>query len=445
MTSITTSAVTEFDRIVEKTRSERFVVAYSGGLDSSVLLSLAAEYAATRDLEICAIHIDHGLQDPSPLWAEHCTRCAKKICVPCEVVVLDAKIPPRMNMEEWARDERYRVFKGRTDSRTCVLTGHHLDDHVETVLHHAMRGSGPHGLSGIRSVRRFGDGYLARPLLQFRRSELVSYAEESGLKWIEDPSNEDERRTRNRIRRRLLPLLESEFSGVVNNLRRMAEVQARLVDATDRNVDIALDAAACPSYQIRIDMLLDFAPELRAFVLKRWLARAGFPVPGGRHLEQILGQVLVARPDAMPSVRWSGCEVRRYRNHLYCMRCLKEKPGHDGIAWDLANALHLPWGSLFTRTTQGAGIEVRSLKNAVVDVQFRGGGEQCRPAFRSHSHTLKNLFQEWQVPPWERDRTPLIYVDGNLAAVGHYCVCRDFAVEAGAEGVEIVWKLNIYN
>ena len=444
MTSFIETAVAALDRIVEASQCERFVVGYSGGLDSSVLMCLAAEFVAARDLALSAVHIDHGLQDPSPQWAKHCIGRAKDLRVPCEVVVLDGQIPRGMSIEEWARNERYREFKARAARRTCILTAHHLDDHVETVLHNAMRGSGPHGLSGIRPWRRFGDGYLARPLLQCRKTELLSYAKASGLQWIEDPSNADERHTRNLIRRRLLPMLEAGFPGVVNNLQRLADVQTELVDTIDRNADIRLDAAACPNHQIRIDTLLECEPELRAFLLKRWLARAGSPVPGQRHIDQILGRVLDARADAMPVVHWSSCEVRRYREHLYLMRRLGEYPDLENVIWDLENEMRFPWGSLSARKNRNSGIDVGALVNATIAVRFRGGGERCHPAGRTHSQTLKKLFQEWQVPPWERDLTPLILVDGCLAAVGDHCVCRDFASKPGAEGLEVAWEPNIY-
>ncbi len=444
MTFVIESAVNALDRIVEESQCERFVVAFSGGLDSTVLMCLATEYAEPRDLKISAIHVDHGLQDASPQWAAHCVRYAEDLGVPCEVVVLNGRVERGMSTEEWARNERYRAFKARVDDRTCVLTAHHLDDHVETVLHNAMRGSGPHGLAGIRPWQPFGDGYLARPLLPCRKAVLRAYAEVSDLTWIEDPSNADERHTRNVIRRRMLPTLEAGFPGVVNNLNRLADIQAQLARAIDRNADAALDAIACPGYQIPIETLLDSEPEIRAFVLKRWLARAGAALPGHRHIDQILSRLVGAREDAMPVVHWRDCEVRRYRDHLYLMRRLSESPGLESVAWNFASTMRFPWGVMSTRKIRDGGVDTARLQNAQIAVRFRGGGERCHPDTRARSQTLKKLFQDWHVPPWERDLTPLIFVDGVLAVVGTHCVSRGFAVSAGAEGIELEWELGIY-
>lgn len=442
MTSLISNAFDKLDHIVEQSRCDRFFVGFSGGVDSSVLLHLAKEYAGTRGLEVRAVHIDHRLQPDSAQWVEHCRRVADHLAVAFETVALDGKVPRGASMEEWAREERYRIFRSMVDGRTCVLTAHHLDDHVETLLYRALRGAGPHGLSGIRPMRRFYKGFLARPLLDSRKRDLELYAKSEGMEWIEDPSNRDERHARNYLRRRIVPMLEQGFPGAVENLRQTAGLQAELANVLDRIADRALDASVCRPSQLDTATLLQFEPELRPFVLKRWLVRAGGGVPGRRHLAQIFERMLPAREDAGPLVRWKECQLRRYRDRLYLMRDFSEQPGHETTPWDLRTELRFPWGSLSTRPAPAEGLDSAVIKDAAVSVGFRGGGERCHPAARTHSQKLKKLFQEWQVPPWERDLTPLIFVGDHLAAVGSHCICRGFGAEAGA--VELVWDLNIY-
>jgi tRNA(Ile)-lysidine synthase len=187
---------------------------------------------------------------------------------------------------------------------------------------------------------------------------------------------------------------------------------------------------------------LQFEPELRPYVIKRWLARTGVAAPGRRHLAQILERVVPARPDASPMVRWKQCELRRYRDRLYVMRGMSERPCDGLTPWDPRTELRLPWGSLSTRATPAGGLDPAALEQAPVAVGFRSGGERCLPASRTHSQKLKKLFQEWDVPPWERGLTPLLFVGDRLAAVASHCVCEGF--RADADAVELVWKLNIY-
>jgi len=444
MPSLVRTVFGRLDDLVEVSQCERLILGYSGGLDSSVLLLLTAEYVSSRNLELQAIHVDHGLQDESVEWSKHCVRTAKYCGIRCEVAVLDGRVPAGENTEEWARDERYRLFKSWADRRTCILTAHHADDQAETVFYNAIRGSGPHGLSGIRSTARFGFGYLGRPLIECRRVELLAYARSADIKWLEDPSNRDDRLSRNFIRRRIFPVIQGRFPGAARNLQRLAKVQTDLADVLDRVADSALDRQESPNYRISIAALLEFDRELRPFVLKRWLARAGASIPGRRHIEQILEHLMFVRPDGMPTVCWGHFEVRRYRGQMYLMRRLKDTRNRGSMTWDLACDLRFPWGSLSAHATRGIGINRDILKNMELVVGFRSGGERCHPSFRSHSQMLKKLFQEWSVPPWERDLTPLVFVDGHLAAVGDHCVCQGFAAGPEAHAVKLDWNLNIY-
>lgn len=420
-------------------RRDRFIVAFSGGLDSTVLLHLAVRFAASRGVGVQAVHVDHGLHAASADWARHCETTAAALGARFECVRLEPPAALPGGLEAWARAARYGALCTRVDARTCVLTGHHADDQAETVLHRALQGAGPHGLSGVRELLAFGRGLLARPLLACERAGLHAYAREHRLAWLEDPSNDDPVRTRNRLRHELLPALEAAVPGAARGLRRLGAIQADLARALDTLADATLDEGPAAPRRLAIATLVRAAPALRPYVLKRWLARAGLSVPGERHLAELL-HAAAARGDAAPVVRWRGGEVRRYAGHFHALYGQPPEPPARPTPWQPPSVLTFAHGQLSAQPVAGAGLACAALAAGPVSVRWRRGGERCRPAGRGVTRSLKKLLQDWQVPPWERALVPLVYVGEELAAVGSWCVAEPFAAAPGSAGYAIRWE-----
>ena len=429
--------------LIARSGARRLLVALSGGLDSSVLLDLAGRYARRANLDIDALHVDHGLARDSAQWADHCAVIAARLGVACAVHRLYSRPPAGASIEAWAREQRYAALAAVTRHDTLVVTAHHRDDQRETVLQRVLEGAGPHGLVGIRDLRRLGEGHLGRPLLDIERAALHAHAESTGLSWVEDASNQDWRFRRNRLRHEVLPRLEAAVPGARSGLLRLAAIQADVASGLDRFADGLLATSANPPHRIAIDTLGAAGPEWAPFVLRRALARAGCAQPGRRPLEAILGSVCGARRDANPVVRWGGHAVRRYRDELFVTPAALPPVPTAPVTWRAAQPLELTAGTLALRRGRGHALDTtwfdrsRATRDAALTVDFRRGGEVCRPHGSAHRRPLKHLFQEWGVPPWERARTPLLYIDGELAAVVGYCVCERFA--ARGEGLEPVW------
>ncbi|MGR8918494.1 MAG: tRNA lysidine(34) synthetase TilS [Gammaproteobacteria bacterium] len=436
------AAEAALERIVESSASSELVVAYSGGCDSSVLLELVAGYAARRGLGVCAVHVDHGLDAGSHERARFCARAAAQSGIDARSLEVDGGPAPGQSVEAWARAARYARLAEVLPPGGCLLTAHHADDQAETVLLRALAGAGPHGLAAMRELRPFHHGFLGRPLLGLSRRDIEACARARGITWVDDPGNDDPRFRRNRLRRDALPALEYAQPGAVAGLRRLAALQRELADGIDRLCDQLTDAATGVPARLPLDLLAANEAWLRPFLLKRALVRSRLPVCGQRHLEEILARLVGARRDASPLVAWSGAEARRYRETLYLMRPLAPAPPPEA-SWllDVARGLELPWGRLSLGPAGGPALSARQVSGARLEVGFRRGGEQLVPAGRRHRRALKKLFQEWGVPPWERSRTPLLYVDGELAAVGDRCVTAPFAAQPGAEeGRAVRWE-----
>lgn len=319
-----------------------------------------------------------------------------------------------------------------------MLTAHHQDDQAETVLLQLLRGAGPKGLAAMPALKPFAQGWLGRPLLSFTRAQLTKFAEQHALQWIEDESNTNTHFTRNFLRHDIMPLLRKRWPEVSNTLARVAEncaqAQQILDDVAEQDLQTLQGSSA---NTLSITKLRDKDVVSQRHILRAWLNQLNFPLPSAVKLKQIQQDMLYAREDKLPHFSWRGIELRRYRDDLYAMPKLPSNVAQQDRDWDLAQTLVLPnIGTLSTTLTQSMGLRCDITK---VNVRFRKGGETLRLPGRSCHHELKKLFQDWGIPPWQRQRIPLVYVEDQLAAVVGYAVSEDFSAGKGDEG----WLLRL--
>ena len=391
-------------------KPDRYVIALSGGLDSTVL---AHALAVTRDRHgksLLAIHVDHQLQPGSAQWTVYCRELADRLGIEfvAERVAVD---PTGGGLEAAAREARYAVLGRHIRSGDWLLSAHHRDDQAETLLLNLMRGSGPAGLAGIGVMSAFAGGWLARPLIDVSRAALEAYAAAQELRWIDDPSNDDLRFDRNYLRHDVLPAMEQRWPGVVERLARSAELASETAGMLDELAAIDLQRVGGRAARIEIEGLLEL-PEARQRNLLRYaIRRAGLPVPGAAPLATVIDSVLRAREDAQPLVAWPGAEVRRYRGTLYLLPPLDDVTGPpDGRALG----------------TVGRGLSLRT----------RRGGEEIRPAAGAPTKKLKKLLQDEGVVPWMRDRLPLVFAGEALVAVADIWLAADAVSEPGTA---VIW------
>lgn len=416
----------------------RYVVAFSGGLDSTALLNALSELrqSGRTDAEISAIHVDHGLQKESVDWARHCEANAKQLAIDFQTLIVNVATDSGSGPEAAARDARYRALEPHIKRGDWLLSAHHRDDQAETLLLNLMRGSGPAGLAGIGEIRRFGGGWLARPMLNARRSAIMQYANDAGLKWIDDPSNSDRRFDRNFLRHELLPILESRWPDAATRLRRSAVHAGDAAQLLQELADLDLLQLGGRADRLPVDQIAALTPGRQRNLIRGALRRLGLPMPSTAQLQRVVDEVIPAREDAQPLVAWPGVTVRRYRNRLYLlpdslMDVLQTAPIHNGLA-DLGANL----GAL--RLVHGASTGVSEhLVERGLSVSARVGGEEFRPVGQSHTRKLKKLLQEEGIVPWMRDRLPLVYCEEQLVAVGDLWLSAD---AASHPGVAVEWS-----
>lgn len=415
-------------------------IAFSGGLDSTVLLDLMQSLRA--DLPpFQAIHVDHGLQARSAEWAAHCRSWCARRSVACTVVRIEGAPPAGASVEAWAREARYAALAAQLGPGELLLTAHHADDQLETFLLQALRGAGPAGLSAIAPWRAFGPGFLARPLLGATREQLAAYARARGLAWLEDPSNGDQGLDRNYLRHSVLPALRARWPQaahtVARSARQCAAADAQLqswADGTARAGMIVDGALMLAPWRLRA------APE-RELLLRHWLKAGGWPLPSARMLATIADQLAGAAPDRQVVLHYPGVEIRRHRDRAHVMVPLGEIP-RMRLAWpDPPQPLELPagLGVLSLEVGEGA-LDAARLRGRRLEVGFRQGGERLQLPGRRHHTALGELCRAAGMASWLRDRLPLLWVDGELAAVADRWVAAPFARPPGVAALCLHWR-----
>lgn len=353
----------------------------SGGIDSVVLLHLLKSESRERGIRLSAVHVHHGLSPNAEAWARFCRRLCRAWQVPLKVrKVKVAKAGE--GLEAAARRARYEVFR---KLRTDIALAHTLDDQAETVLMNLLRGAGVRGASGMAGRARIGNFILARPLLGKPRAWIEEYARRHGLEWIEDESNRDEAFTRNFVRRRVGPLISERFPRWREALARAAGHFAK------RDAD-------------------------EASVLRHVLAGRGARAPSSAKLAEMLKQLEAGSSRTL--IEHDGSRLRLYRKKIFVAGTDDE--GAFSIEFRPAN---------------GRGIALDALLKEGWVLRPRSGGERLQPDARRPRRTLKNLFQEAGVPPWRRERLPLLFCGRNLAWVPGIGIDARYQAARGQAGV----------
>jgi len=420
---------------------KRYWIAYSGGMDSHVLLHAMAVLRDTSRFDLCAVHVNHGLHSQSGEWATHCQHICQQLDVPLTIMSVDAAHERGQSPEAVARDARYAAFTELLADGDVLMTGQHCRDQSETFLLQALRGAGPRGLSAMPISSELGKGVLFRPLLSVSHAELLAYARTHGLAWIEDPSNADTGFDRNFLRQTLMPGLRERWPSLDATLSRVASQQAEAHQLLDEMARQDCEGLVDESGSLAMTGVAVLSLPRQRNVLRYWLSGLGLALPSARKLEQLQHDMFNAAQDRNPHVQWQGGEVRRYRERLYAMSPLQAFDDSICMDWIPGQALRLPGttGILLSHPVKGKGICIDPQTNAHTELRFRHGGETCRPQGKLHHTSLKKLFQQAGIPPWLRNRMPLLFVDNELAAIPGVCICEPFVATADKTGFELEW------
>jgi len=384
---------------------------------------------------------NYGKSDDADLWVKHCQRICEDLVIEFQTFSVDLSHKSDKGTEAFAREKRYEVLGNLISSHDLLLTAHHMDDQVETILLQLMRGSGPDGLVGMPQARELSKGILLRPLLDYSREKIRDYALSESLSWVEDESNKSNKYDRNFLRNRIIPELITRWPGALKTMQRAARHQAEARSLINEISGSDLDVV-CESIYTKVDIsrFNNLSGIRKKNVLRAWIKKNKLDMPDAQIIEKIIAEVIHANTDRNPCVKWKGGEIRRYRGYLYIMKLL---PAHDvdlNKRWDLDESLKLTSGYLKAVSGKGSGIKKDMLSNDIVEIRYRQGGEQIRPSGRVETHELKKLFQAQGILPWLRDRIPLIYHKNELIAVADLWVESKYAATEDEAAWQIIWE-----
>lgn len=431
------------DLLAEFAPGTRFAVALSGGLDSTVLLhACRTVFQQHEPGALRAIHIHHGLSPYADMWEAHCQAACAALGIELQVERVQIRQDEGASLESLARHERYAAFESLLDAGDVLLMAHHLDDQAETFLLRSLRGAGPRGLAAIPPRRALGKGLLLRPLLGSTRASLLDWALQQGLRWVEDESNANLRHDRNYCRHAVLPLLEERWPSYRESWLRSAQLAQEADELNEALAQIDFDQVKTGSLTVLdTERLQSLSIARQRNVLRFWLHRAGAPDPGWNVLTYIVNEILPAAPDAQPELRWReeglSVVVRRHKGCLYLQKLMQSISTSSRIAWHPHDMLHLPSnGCVYALALEGQGLRIPD--GAQISLRYRQGGEVCRLAGR-RSRPLKKILQDADVPPWLRERIPLVHIGEELVCIPGIGICDGWRAGAGESGWKVVW------
>ncbi len=418
------------------------VIAYSGGVDSQVLLHALAKLKHEKKFPnlITVCHVNHGLSENASTWQNFAEQACQQLNLTFMVCQVNVQTQAQHSLEALAREARYQALKSIYDEQSLIITGHHRDDQAETFLLALKRGAGLKGLSAMAVETKQGKDIFMRPLLNISRAEIVHYAKQQQLDWVEDESNSDTRFDRNFIRQKIMPLLNERWPSIAQTINRSSshclEGQSLLNELAEQDLANCLLSEQCLS----VNELSKLSTARFNNLIRYFLAQHHLLMPSTDQLTQV-HQQLLANEDKNPAVKVANNYLRRYKGALYLTADFIEISGWqktidylDEKNVTIANVIELPdgLGRLAFSNNQSLDVSntcqriVLPTKGQAVTMRFCHSNPTCLPDYRNHSRSLKKVLQELNIPPWQRKRIPFIYYDDVLvAAMGHF-VCQAF-------------------
>lgn len=455
----------------------KLVLAYSGGVDSEVLAFGLSQFARQYpEFSYQLVYVHHGLSDNAEVWAQHCLERGQHYGLPVTVERVTVNRGPRLSLEAEARKVRYQAIERHLSANDVLLTAHHEDDQLETILLALKRGQGPKGLAAMGQVQALAQGRQLRPLLDISREQIEAYAKQQGLVHIEDESNQDDKYDRNFLRLEIIPRLKARWPSIATTASRSAalcaEQQATLDVQVSERLPLWLTQAPYHTQSVfKLDGFAEQSADWQALLLRGFIESQGFALPSKVQLNQMITQLLTAKDDAKVHIRVGECEIRRFANQVYLFK-YPARPRHvKPASWTLpsqplnplvqgdvtqvdvtqSDVTQLDVTQLDVKpaeVTCGKTIRLSASKQGprarfprpdeVVSVRYQLAGQcRCHPHSRGKGRELKKLWQEFGVPPWVREKIGFVFYNEQLVMAIGLWVEKSFILESNGLGLQV--------
>ena len=409
-------------KIISRYINKTFLIAYSGGLDSTVLLySLAKIQKKKPSIKIRAIHVNHNLTLLSNQWTEHCKKICKIYCIPLivEKIYLDQ---PVNNIEEKLRIKRYSMIFNHLLLDEILLTGHHMNDQCETFILSLKRGSGPTGLSSMSHETLFGNKKIVRPFLKKTKKELESYAHYNNLNWIEDFSNFNIDHDRNFIRHKIIPVLEKRWPFFLKNCFRTINICRQEIILLNNLIHEKINHLIQFDDSLNIHNFENVKKESCTAFIRYWLSLKKIKMPSYKNIQCIYKQMILGRKDSNPKIILQKHEIRRYKKSLHLIKRQTDLK-HTLLFWHKKNIkLTLPNNLGDLIQNNNGSILPAPKDNELINIRFQYEGSILILG-RNKKRKIKKIWQEKNIPPWLRNQIPLLFYNNKfISALGVFVV-----------------------
>jgi tRNA(Ile)-lysidine synthase len=440
----------------------KLVLAYSGGVDSEVLAFGLSQFARQHpEFNYQLVYVHHGLSDNAEAWAQHCLERGQHYDLPVTVERVAVNRGPRLSLEAEARKVRYQAIERHLSENDVLLTAHHEDDQLETILLALKRGQGPKGLAAMGQVQALAQGKQLRPLLDISREQIEAYAKQQGLVHIEDESNQDDKYDRNFLRLEIIPRLKARWPSIATTASRSAalcaEQQATLDLQVSERLPLWLTQAPYHTQSVfKLDGFAEQSADWQALLLRGFIESQGFALPSKVQLKQIITQLLNAKDDAKVHIRVGECEIRRFANQVYLFKYQTHKRHTQPVSWTLPqhDFISLLQGDSTELVVSPEGLangeQIRLIvtkqgprvrlpwPDEVVSVRYQLAGQfRCHPHSRGKGRELKKLWQEFAIPPWVREKVGFVFYGEQLVMAIGLWVEKGFIVESNGLGLQV--------
>lgn len=441
----------QLKKLISQEQYSNLVVAYSGGVDSQVLLDALVSLQSSLSLsniQIC--HIHHGISEHANDWLSFAKSQAEKYQVDFLYKKVNLANSEQGGIEAKARELRYQALNELTDENSLILTGHHLDDQAETFLLAAKRGAGVTGLAAMSKQQSLYGRNVARPLLSITREEILAYAKNTKLDWVEDDSNQDSKYDRNFLRNHILNDLKARWPSINQTLARSAAFCGEAQDLLDELAETDFEHVALAADTLSVDILSELSQKRRKNLLRYFIYQHQNSAPSSAQLEQLLAQ-LKAEQDKMPEIKVGSHWLRRFHDQLIITRefsDISKWSASVDLSQESVLELSLPDGLgklVFEKVHQADTLAdelVFSLPNRPLTIQFSHNNPKVLPSYRQHSRPLKKVFQELAIAPWQRKRIPMIFIDDQLVCICGHFVCKDYLPTKDVILCKLKWYVN---
>jgi tRNA(Ile)-lysidine synthase len=444
-------------------RTPKLVLAYSGGVDSEVLACGLSAFAQKYPYIACLlIHVHHGLSANADTWVQHCITRAGHYQLPVQIERVNVNKGPRQSLEAQAREARYQAFGRYLNPGDILLTAHHQDDQLETLLLALKRGQGPKGLGAMGAIQAYQQAWLVRPLLDISRDQIEQFARQQRLTHIEDESNQDDRFDRNFLRLDIIPRLKQRWPSIATTAARSAALcaeQQQIIDDEVRHrlpdwLVLASDdhGLITESSGITLTGFSQLSAAWQALLFRGYLIHCSVSLPSQAQLQQILSQLLAAKDDANMSIQWGDYQVKRFAGIAYVLSNSElETPDSALLSADFIRLLNGDVTGMLMdivqhqyQLSQHTAVDMPLLAlpptNSKVTIRFGAAGSiKCQPQFatsqRPKPRELKKLWQECNIPPWRRPQIPLVFYDDVLVAAIGLWIDKRYLAEIGEHGI----------